>query len=105
MIFDDLVKLKVLSVNERREEILTAFIAKYGYEPDEMIIHEQPSENKFWVEKRKNWISVKDRLPEKDGRYLVVENHFGGWVGVSSIREGNFDTDVKYWMPLPEAPK
>ena len=23
------------------------------------------------------WISVKDRLPEKDGSYLVVSNYFG----------------------------
>jgi hypothetical protein len=50
------------------------------------------------------WIDAKDNLPEKDGRYLVVEDHFGSWVGVSSMREGKFDTQVKYWMELPKAP-
>lgn len=38
----------------RREEILEAFIAKYGYHPDEMVIYEQPSTGKFWVEKKEN---------------------------------------------------
>jgi len=51
------------------------------------------------------WISVKDRLPEKDGRYLVVEDHHYKWVGVCSMRNGKFDYPVKYWMPIPEAPK
>jgi len=50
------------------------------------------------------WINAKDKLPEKDGRYLVVENHLCNWVGVSSMRNGNFDTDIKYWMELPTAP-
>lgn len=52
-----------------------------------------------------NWISVKDRLPDEDGRYLVVENHLYRWVGVSTMRNGEFDMPVEYWMPLPELPK
>jgi hypothetical protein len=51
------------------------------------------------------WISVKDRLPDKDGRYLVVENHPTKWVGVSTMRNGVFDLPILYWQPLPEAPK
>lgn len=50
------------------------------------------------------WISIKDRQPEKDGRYLVVENHGYRWVGVCQMRNGKFDMDVAHWMPLPEAP-
>lgn len=50
------------------------------------------------------WISEKEKLPEKDGRYLVVENHWSNWVGVSTMRKGSFDMSIKYWMPLPEAP-
>lgn len=51
------------------------------------------------------WISVSERLPEKDGRYLVVEEHCSNWVGVSSMRHGKFDMDVTYWMPLPTVPE
>ena len=49
---DKLVKIKLHNISVMREEILVAFIAKYGYEPDEMIINEQPSTGRFWVEKR-----------------------------------------------------
>ena len=48
------------------------------------------------------WISVKDRLLEKDGRYLVVEKHTNKWIGVASKRNGEFDFPVTHWMPLPE---
>ena len=62
------------------------------------------------------WISVKDRLPEKDGYYLVVT------YGVISIEEFSkeklawlgYDWDnaevyemigITHWMPLPEPPE
>jgi Protein of unknown function (DUF551). len=51
------------------------------------------------------WISVKDRLPETDGRYLVVENNSYRWIGVSSMRKGIFDMPITHWMPLPLAPE
>jgi len=56
------------------------------------------------------WISVKDRLPEEDGKYLCV------WQGMS-IETGLFinghfrlygeikDKLVTHWMPMPEPPK
>lgn len=52
------------------------------------------------------WINVKDRMPEKDGRYLVVESILYSWVCVCSLRNGKWDSDnISYWMPLPESPK
>ena len=62
------------------------------------------------------WISVKDRLPEKNGRYLCrYEQEVYGEVcrctdfGMfdSNIGEkGNwFVGKVTHWMPLPEPPK
>lgn len=55
------------------------------------------------------WVSVEDRLPEREGAYLCwaffrnEEWHWqinvwkdGRWVWVS---------DVRYWMPLPEPPE
>jgi hypothetical protein len=52
-----------------------------------------------------NWIKASERMPDKDGRYLVVEDHFGGWVGISSMWEGKFDMPITHWMELPLAPK
>ena len=78
------------------------------------------------------WISVKDRLPEKDGGYLVVINYFGNHQSINvrsfakageTVNEydlageknvwyrydseyGYVSTDsVTHWMPLPEMPK
>ena len=52
---------------------------------------------------KSNWISVKERLPEKDGRYLVTETYSSPWVGVCSLRNGKWDSgSVSHWMYLPE---
>ena len=78
------------------------------------------------------WISVKDRLPERDGEYLTTIKHFGKYSGVNvrwfakdgeTVDEyelagqkyvwyfydseyGYVPTDsVTHWMPLTELPK
>lgn len=51
------------------------------------------------------WINAKEKLPDKDGRYLVVEDHSYKWVGVCSMRQGKFDFPIKYWMELPKSPE
>jgi hypothetical protein len=67
-------------------------------------------------EKEQQWVSVKDRLPEKSGTYLCYQPKAAdicslntvrwstqlGWMGkeVGSRIEG-----IEYWMPLPEPPK
>lgn len=59
------------------------------------------------------WISVKDRLPEKKGRYLICDhkgnihilnhcNFYASPFGVSETNEWYFG--VTHWMPLPEPP-
>ncbi len=53
------------------------------------------------------WINCKDKMPEKDGRYLVIETFpFGSqWRGVSSLRNHKWDCiAVSHWMELPELP-
>lgn len=77
------------------------------------------------------WIPVTERLPEKDGDYLVFKrSHFGGWCRVASFAKDGAEVDeydlggcenvwydydseygyisfdsVTHWMPLPEPPK
>lgn len=55
--------------------------------------------------KKFQWINAKERMPEKDGRYLVVEDHPScKWVGVSTMRRGKFDMPITHWQLLPEVP-
>ena len=78
------------------------------------------------------WISVKDRLPEKDGAYLVTTNSFGDrqsvklrWFAKDGEMVDAYDLagqkdvwylydiecgyvsikTVTHWMPLPQPPK
>lgn len=57
------------------------------------------------------WISVKDRLPEKNCEYLVfLDNCFicAAFLNKENIwyeMWGSKPLNVTYWMPLPEAPK
>lgn len=56
------------------------------------------------------WISVEERLPERNGRYLIIDDE--GYMVVASWYKdcGWFipicrANPVTHWMPLPEAPK
>lgn len=58
------------------------------------------------------WISVKDKMPEKSGNYLVYGYWGSGKAAIDtadfSVHQGYFslwDFTVKYWMPLPQKPE
>jgi len=67
------------------------------------------------------WIKVEDRLPEKEGTYLVCAkeyekatvaeyNMIGGkkWIALQNVGtydDWDYDCIVTHWMPLPENPK
>ena len=62
------------------------------------------------VEPRAEWISVDERLPDGNGRFLTVdekgdmmvcywEKHFGWFASVCNKNA------ITHWMPLPEPPK
>ena len=67
-------------------------------------------------ERKMEWISVKDRLPDidKDGE-LVLYYEFNNEIGVGYLEDDkwyNYDSGweldksvVTHWMPLPEPPK
>lgn len=54
------------------------------------------------------WISVKERLPEEAGKYIVQLNNDDVWV--ATFVRGYWyaystSQDVKYWQPFPDAVK
>ena len=62
------------------------------------------------VAPRAEWISVEERLPDENGRFLTVdkkgdmmvcywEEHFG-WFAMVCNKNA-----ITHWMPLPEPPK
>ena len=59
------------------------------------------------------WISVKDRLPEKQMNYLVYVPpcyvnvvYYNGFEWVVDVGEYCFSAyEITHWMPLPEPPK
>lgn len=59
-----------------------------------------------------DWISVKDRLPEEKGEYIVFDGDdvFGAYYDAYDRRwtdttEGYFEFRVTHWRPMPEPPK
>ena len=65
------------------------------------------------------WISVNDRLPEKDGKYIVARREGSRYsISVRKFRKdvpcwysgycGHWErrtNGITHWMPLPEPPK
>lgn len=65
-------------------------------------------------ENHNGWISVKERLPEKAGSYLVIGKSGGAvvtrWYEPSKFYPnghfgGNCSNYIRYWMPRPELPQ
>ena len=62
------------------------------------------------LEAERRWIPVSERLPEKDGYYLVSDDH-GDVLSCEFLTERRVepiwddDDGVLYWMPLPEPPE
>ena len=65
-------------------------------------------------ENHNDWISVKERLPEKAGSYLVIGKSGGAvvtrWYEPSKFYPnghfgGNCSNYIRYWMPRPEPPQ
>ena len=60
--------------------------------------------------RKRQWISVKDRLPENRGQVLIYSQEYG-------VREGFYDMPIQrfilgldftsptHWQPMPEPPK
>jgi hypothetical protein len=55
------------------------------------------------------WISVEERLPDKQGHFLIVDKEGQMNTAFYTPRFGWFShfriKNITHWMPLPEAPK
>ena len=62
------------------------------------------------------WISVDDRLPQKNGRYLTANKRWDDKINVFDLwfdggfwyvdgEDDVFDFEVTHWMPMPAQPK
>ena len=59
--------------------------------------------------RKQEWISVEERLPDRQGQFLIADEDSGvrvalwmkqlGWVSQFSSNK------ITHWMPLPEPPK
>lgn len=59
------------------------------------------------AQQEQRWIPVSERLPEKDGRYLVTNTQWGAYevdwdIFYKEQDDWLFGKDVTAWMPLPE---
>lgn len=63
------------------------------------------------AKKSDEWISVKERLPENKGRYIVYmrgQEPFVSWFDGDMFRTQStvpIEYPATHWMPLPEPPK
>ena len=85
-------------IQERDDEAMYASIADSLYEAG----YRKQSEG--------GWISVEERLPEREGYYLTSTIkgviRIGAFFGYyASGDRPQFKYDVTHWMPLPEPPK
>jgi len=59
--------------------------------------------------RKQEWISVEERLPDEQGRYLIVDKEGQMNTAFYTPRFGWFShfriKNITHWMPLPEAPK
>lgn len=57
------------------------------------------------------WISVEDRLPKRDGRYLIYHSNHGATISIGTYYpgtgwyyNGSHSDYVRFWQPLPAPP-
>ena len=121
--------MRLIDADKFMKEILTAGIGKTIIEYSESnigyMIRRQPTVDAAEL-LRDRWISVKDRLPDSNGLYIVTacdegcaagegiwydtvvvtaEYYNGCWTWYEGGQEYDLDGIVTHWMPLPEPPE
>ena len=121
--------MRLIDADKFLKEILTAGIGKTIIEYSESdigyMIRRQPTVDAAEL-LRDRWISVKNRLPDSNGLYIVTacdegcaagegiwydtvvvtaEYYNGCWTWYEGGQEYDLDGIVTHWMPLPEPPE
>lgn len=97
---------------EERDEMMRsnwkAQMAAFGYGPDGLALPQKETSG---------WISVKNRMPEKEGQYLcwfgentvckgaAIATYLKEWKAFGSLESRKIYPNITHWMPLPEPPK
>ena len=93
---------------------LNSFLKSFSNKAIEIVKQGGVGKEREAEEYNGGWISVKDRLPDKAGSYLVIGKSGGAtvtrWYMPSEFYpEGHFGGNsadyIRYWMPRPEPPK
>lgn len=116
---------KYIDADALKDAVEDWFGEDYGFVVKDVnyIINEMPAAD---VERVRRWISVKDRLPEGDGKYICMDSHenifdaiFYDWGKEFGYEIDEYDPDtlgftdtewhkyedVEYWMKIPEPQK
>lgn len=121
--------MRLIDADKFLKEILTAGIGKTIIEYSESdigyMIRRQPTVDAAEF-LREQWISVKNRLPDSNGIYIVTacdegcaagegiwydtvvvtaEYYNGCWTWYDGGNEYDLDGIVTHWMPMPEPPE
>lgn len=126
---DETNKIERISREERRmclikkDDVVIAIndavrdLVNYNWEdPDRMLIRKILYNLRLTVQEmpeieKSSWISVKERMPETEGKYIVCTakssvycTKFKG-CGDIGVFKTDTNTHITHWMPLPDAPE
>lgn len=102
------------------DALIDALMAYTWRDEDERLIDDADEKREFiknWMPDLPTvggWISVKDRMPKEEGRYIVYADKgvksafyetYEGESRWTDEGERYWDIHVTHWMPLPEPPK
>lgn len=97
-------------IEEMRKEVVS--IHRFFFEDDDYEVLDDYIADMLYnagYRKRSGWVSVEDRLPEREGIYLIytIRGHIrlGEFHPYFMGDEPQFDPYTTHWMPLPEPPE
>lgn len=112
-----------MSNKEYFDWLYERLIHVYNENPNVDFVQSFKKRTDWLIQNTIGWISVKDRLPEKNGWYFTCVEQFkipqcvgityfdkktDGWYNDIPMGKKSFMTTIEivdYWMPIPELPK
>ena len=113
--YEDVIKLVKTNMETRLEGEIMQAVMRVGVDVDKdelikALAYDREQYQKGYRDGQPQWISVKERLPEMEGKYIVCTAKGSVYCAKFSTRHGPcFHTDlythITHWMPLPEPPE